>query len=65
MKKYMIIAIMMMITATVSMAQGLVPLKLELPQPMFVGTPKTIKSADSSTVFSRIFLKLERTSIPL
>ena len=27
-------------------AQGMVPLKLELPKPMFVGTPKTIKSAN-------------------
>ena len=27
-------------------AQGMVPLKLELPKPMFVGTPKTIKSTN-------------------
>ncbi len=43
MKKYMMI-VMLMTTAAVCMAQDRVPLKLELPQAMFVGTPKPIKT---------------------
>ena len=34
------------------MAQAVKPLKIDLPKPMFVGTPKTIKSAKDTCFLS-------------
>ena len=44
MKKLMMVIMAMTVFTGYCVAQGLVPLKVELPQPMLVGTPKTIKT---------------------
>lgn len=40
------IVVLLLAVASDLMAQGFTPLKLDLPKPMFVGTPKTIKTAN-------------------
>ena len=47
MKMITSIAMVLLLAAATNLkAQGMIPLKLELPKPMFVGTPKTLKSAN-------------------
>jgi hypothetical protein len=47
MKMITSIAMLLLLAATTDLkAQGMIPLKLELPKAMFVGTPKTIKTAN-------------------
>jgi hypothetical protein len=47
MKMITSIAMLLLLAATTNLkAQGMIPLKLELPKAMFVGTPKTIKSSN-------------------
>jgi hypothetical protein len=47
MKMIISIAMLLLLAATTNLqAQGMIPLKLELPKAMFVGTPKTIKSSN-------------------
>ena len=46
MKTTLTLAVLLLFSAPAMMAQAVVPLKIELPKPMFVGTPKTVKSGN-------------------
>lgn len=46
MKSLLGLAAILLFTSNTALGQNVVPLKIEIPKPMFVGTPKTIKSAN-------------------